>query len=155
MRISNFRTVANFDGFWEGGHRLRQKQMKKPPSGGFFICCARGDEWATCVAHAGDAKTMCIFALGRPAGGRLISPSPFHFGKWHSIFPGMRPTRRHRQETLSPPSAGLSIYSRKELDAIALSLNMRPRARLGFESPLVVYTQHITLPQASTNTVHY
>ena len=54
-----------------------------------------------------------------------------------------------------PKARDLSICFQKELGAIALSLNMRPRARLGFESPLVVYTQHITLPQASTNTVHY
>jgi len=53
-----------------------------------------------------------------------------------------------------PKGSDLSIYSQKELDAIALSLNTRPRARLGFESPLVVYTQHIALLQSSTDTVH-
>ncbi|MFC6520322.1 IS30 family transposase [Undibacterium arcticum] len=53
-----------------------------------------------------------------------------------------------------PKGSDLSIYSQEELDAIALSLNTRPRARLGYESPLVVYTQHITLLQHSTNTVH-
>jgi transposase, IS30 family len=53
-----------------------------------------------------------------------------------------------------PKGSDLSIYSQDELDAIALSLNTRPRARLGFESPLVVYTQHITLLQHPTNTVN-
>jgi IS30 family transposase len=53
-----------------------------------------------------------------------------------------------------PKGSDLSIYSQDELDAIALSLNTRPRARLGFESPLVVYTQHITLLQYPTNTAH-
>jgi IS30 family transposase len=53
-----------------------------------------------------------------------------------------------------PKGSDLSIYSQKELDAIALSLNTRPRARLKYESPLVVYTQHITLLQSSTDTVH-
>ena len=53
-----------------------------------------------------------------------------------------------------PKGSDLSIYSQDELDAIALSLNTRPRARLGFESPLVVYTQHITLLQHPTDTVH-
>lgn len=53
-----------------------------------------------------------------------------------------------------PKGSDLSIYSQDELDAIALSLNTRPRARLGFESPLVVYTQHIALLQHPTNTVH-
>jgi IS30 family transposase len=53
-----------------------------------------------------------------------------------------------------PKGSDLSIYSQDELDAIALSLNTRPRARLGFESPLVVYTQHITLLQHPVDTVH-
>ncbi len=53
-----------------------------------------------------------------------------------------------------PKGSDLSIYSQEELDAIALSLNTRPRARLEFESPLVVYTQHIALLQHPTNTVH-
>jgi len=53
-----------------------------------------------------------------------------------------------------PKGTDLSIYSQEELDAIALSLNTRPRARLGFESPLVVYTQHIMLLQHPTDTVH-
>ncbi|OFJ47759.1 IS30 family transposase [Janthinobacterium lividum] len=53
-----------------------------------------------------------------------------------------------------PKGSDLSIYSQDELDAIALSLNTRPRARLNYESPLVVYTQHITLLQAPTTTVN-
>lgn len=53
-----------------------------------------------------------------------------------------------------PKGSDLSIYSQDELDAIALSLNTRPRARLGFESPLVVYTQHVTLLQHPIDTVH-
>lgn len=53
-----------------------------------------------------------------------------------------------------PKGSDLSIYSQEALDAIALSLNTRPRARLEFESPLVVYTQHIALLQHPTNTVH-
>jgi len=53
-----------------------------------------------------------------------------------------------------PKESDLSTYSQKEFDAIALSLNTRPRARLGFESPLIVYTQHIALLQAATDTVH-
>jgi len=53
-----------------------------------------------------------------------------------------------------PKGSDLSIYSQDELDAIALSLNTRPRARLNYESPLVVYTQHIILLQAPTTTVN-
>ena len=53
-----------------------------------------------------------------------------------------------------PKGSDLSIYSQDELDAIALSLNTRPRARLGYESPLVVYTQHIQLLQHPVDTVN-
>jgi len=53
-----------------------------------------------------------------------------------------------------PKGSDLSIYSQDELDAIALSLNTRPRARLNYESPLVVYTQHIELLQHPTDTVN-
>ena len=53
-----------------------------------------------------------------------------------------------------PKGSDLSIYSQDELDAIALSLNNRPRARLGFKTPLTVYTHHIILAQLPTDTVH-
>lgn len=43
-----------------------------------------------------------------------------------------------------PKGSDLSIYSQDELDAIALELNQRPRARFGFQSPLAVYTAHMT-----------
>jgi transposase, IS30 family len=53
-----------------------------------------------------------------------------------------------------PKGSDLSIYSQDELDAIALSLNTRPRARLGFKTPLTVYTHHIILAQLPTDIVH-
>ncbi len=53
-----------------------------------------------------------------------------------------------------PKGSDLSIYSQDELDAIALSLNTRPRARLHYESPLVVYSRHIALLQHPVTTVH-
>ena len=53
-----------------------------------------------------------------------------------------------------PKGSDLSIYSQEELDAIALSLNTRPRARFGFESPLVMYRRHMTLMEHPSNTVH-
>jgi IS30 family transposase len=37
-----------------------------------------------------------------------------------------------------PKGSDLSIYSQDELDAIALSLNTRPRQTLGWKSPLVL-----------------
>src|SRR5476651_2546788 len=42
-----------------------------------------------------------------------------------------------------PKGSDLSIYSQDELDAIALELNQRPRARFGFASPLAVFTAHL------------
>lgn len=42
-----------------------------------------------------------------------------------------------------PSGSHLSIYSKDELDAIALELNQRPRVRFGFRSPLAVYTAHM------------
>jgi IS30 family transposase len=53
-----------------------------------------------------------------------------------------------------PKGSDLSIYSQDDLDAIALSLNTRPRARFNSDSPLVVYTRHIALLQHSTDTVN-
>jgi IS30 family transposase len=53
-----------------------------------------------------------------------------------------------------PKGSDLSIYSQDDLDAIALSLNTRPRARFNSDSPLVVYTRHIALLQHPTDTVN-
>ena len=53
-----------------------------------------------------------------------------------------------------PKGSDLSIYSQDELDAIALELNQRPRARFGFASPLAVYTAHIEHLKNPPNTVH-
>ena len=53
-----------------------------------------------------------------------------------------------------PKGSDLSIYFQEELDAIALSLNTRPRARLGFKTPLAVDTHHIILAQLPADTVH-
>ena len=51
-----------------------------------------------------------------------------------------------------PKGTDLSVYSQNELNAIALSLNTRPRQRHGFRSPLDVYNQHIELAQSATTT---
>jgi IS30 family transposase len=51
-------------------------------------------------------------------------------------------------------SSDLSIYSQDELDAIALELNQRPRARFGFASPLAVYTSHMEQPNNPAIAVH-
>jgi len=53
-----------------------------------------------------------------------------------------------------PKGSDLSIYSQEELDAIALSLNTRPRQTLGWKTPLAVYTEHMTRLQLQANSIH-
>src|SRR5471030_3402368 len=53
-----------------------------------------------------------------------------------------------------PKGSDLSIYSQEELDAIALSLNTRPRQTLGWKSPLVVYSEHIARLQLGPDLIH-
>jgi IS30 family transposase len=53
-----------------------------------------------------------------------------------------------------PKASDLSIYSQDDLDAIALSLNTRLRARPEYQSPLVVYAQYIALLQHPTDTAN-
>jgi IS30 family transposase len=53
-----------------------------------------------------------------------------------------------------PKGSDLSIYSQHELDAIALSLNTRPRLTLGGRTPLSVYTEHIIRLQSQADAIH-
>lgn len=53
-----------------------------------------------------------------------------------------------------PKGSDLSIYSQDELDAIALSLNTRPRETLGWKSPLAVYTEHMARLQLQADSIH-
>lgn len=53
-----------------------------------------------------------------------------------------------------PEIEGLSIYSQEELDAIALSLNTRPRETLGWKTPLAVYTEHMARLQLLADSIH-
>lgn len=53
-----------------------------------------------------------------------------------------------------PKGSDLSIYSQEELDAIALSLNTRPRQTLGWKTPLAVYTEHMIRLQLQADSVH-
>ena len=53
-----------------------------------------------------------------------------------------------------PKGSDLSIYSQEQLDAIAYSLNTRPRATLGGRTPLAVYTEHIIRLQSQADLVH-
>lgn len=53
-----------------------------------------------------------------------------------------------------PKGSDLSIYSQDELDAIALSLNTRPRKTLGWKTPLAVYTEHMIRLQQQPDSLH-
>src|SRR5471030_1027677 len=53
-----------------------------------------------------------------------------------------------------PKGSDLSIYSQEELEAVALSLNTRPRQTLGWKSPLVVYSEHIARLQLGPDLIH-
>ena len=53
-----------------------------------------------------------------------------------------------------PKGSDLSIYSQEELDAIALSLNTRPRETLGWKTPLAVYTEHMIRLQLQPDSIH-
>ncbi|MBB5610759.1 MULTISPECIES: IS30 family transposase [unclassified Janthinobacterium] len=53
-----------------------------------------------------------------------------------------------------PKGSDLSIYSQEELDAIALSMNTRPRQTLGWKTPLAVYTEHMIRLQLQADSVH-
>ena len=53
-----------------------------------------------------------------------------------------------------PKGSDLSIYSQDELDAIALSLNTRPRETLGWKTPLAVYTEHMSRLQLQADAIH-
>ena len=53
-----------------------------------------------------------------------------------------------------PKGSDLSIYSQEELDAIALSLNTRPRETLGWKTPLAIYTEHMIRLQLQPDSIH-
>ena len=48
----------------------------------------------------------------------------------------------------------LSVYSQEQLDAIADSLNTRPRATYGFQWPLVVFARMLALAHSTSTSTH-
>ena len=53
-----------------------------------------------------------------------------------------------------PKGSNFSIYSQDDLDAIALSLNTRPRETLGWKTLLAVYTEHMARIQLQEDSIH-
>ena len=53
-----------------------------------------------------------------------------------------------------PKGTDLSVYSQEQLDAIADSLNTRPRATHGFQWPLVVFGRMFALAHPASTSTH-
>ena len=53
-----------------------------------------------------------------------------------------------------PKGSDLSIYSQEELDTIAESMNNRPRATHGFNTPLAVFAQMLATAQQLSTSIH-
>ena len=52
-----------------------------------------------------------------------------------------------------PKGKDLSVYSQEELDAIADSLNTRPRATHGFNTPLAVFSHMLAIAQQAPSSI--
>ena len=52
-----------------------------------------------------------------------------------------------------PKGSDLSVYSQEDLDAIADSLNSRPRATHGFNTPLAVFSHMLAMAQQAPSSV--
>ena len=92
---------------------------------------------------------------GREMHGHKITDVQIYFADPHSSW--QRGSNENTNDLLRqymPKGMDLPILSQDEFDAIALSLNTRPRARLNIASPLVVYTRYIALLQHLTDTVN-
>ena len=71
--------------------------------------------------------------------------------------PGQRGTCENTYGLLRqylPKRADLSVYSQDELDAIADSLNTRPRATHGFNTPLAVFDHLLAMAQQPSTSIH-
>ena len=52
-----------------------------------------------------------------------------------------------------PKGTDLSVYSQEELDAIADSMNNRPRATHGFNTPLAVFSHLLAIAQQTPDSI--
>jgi IS30 family transposase len=53
-----------------------------------------------------------------------------------------------------PKSSDLSICPQEKIDAIALSLNIRPKEIRGWKTPLAVHTKHMARLQLQPDLAH-
>jgi transposase, IS30 family len=53
-----------------------------------------------------------------------------------------------------PKGTDLSVYSQDELDVVADSLNNRPLATHGFNTPLAVFAHMLAIAQQPSNSIH-
>jgi len=53
-----------------------------------------------------------------------------------------------------PKGTDLSVHSQEDLDGVADSLNARPRARHGFNTPLAVFSHLLAMAQQAPAEIH-
>jgi IS30 family transposase len=110
---------------------------------------------AVLIAVAGSM----IYDQGREMHGHKILTDrtgvQIYFADSHS--PWQRGTNENTNVSLRqymPKGPDLSIYSQEELDAIALSVNTRPRETLGLQALLAAYTVHMARLQLQLDATH-
>ena len=107
---------------------------------------------------AGMRKSM-TYDQGREMHGRKILTErtgvQIYFDDPHSPWQrGSNENTNGLPRPYMPKGSDLSIYSQDDLDALALSLNTRPRETLCWKTPLAVYTKHMARLPLHDDSIH-
>jgi hypothetical protein len=85
---------------------------------------------------------------------QLVEPTLECVEFWREPALPLKPTRLRFRRYLSNNGTDLSVYSLAALDQLALSLNVRPRKRHQFRTPLKVCNDHLRLTEVSAGASH-